>query len=117
MDKIAKTQFETETRKFAEDKQVYDILDKLMKKLIINKPANPIDFLIDSLSHKAPNFLCYIVSVDSNIDDIVNNVSLQQSLKRINVPAVIKNEMKNHTEIGKELVNDSNTSEVSTLQV
>jgi hypothetical protein len=88
-----------------------------MKKLIIQKPNNPLDFLIDTLSHKAPNYLCFIVSVDTNIDDIVNNVALQQSLKRINVPAIIKTEMKNQTEIGKELVNDANSSEVSIISL
>lgn len=115
MDKSAKSLFEQETRKYAEEKQIFDILEKLMKKLIINRPSNPIDFLIDDLSQKNTNPVIFIVSVDSNINSISDNIRLQYHLKRINVQEIAQSNMKNKTDIGEELINDPNSSEICNL--
>jgi len=101
MDKATKTLFEQETKKYAEEKQVYDILENLMRKLIIHKPENPLDFMIEQLQNTTPNFIVFIAGVDYNIEEIANNISLQHSLKRVSVPKLINQEIKNNTELGK----------------
>ncbi len=104
MDKATKTLFEQETKKYAEEKQVYDILENLMRKLIINKPEKPLDFLIEQLQNTTPNFLVFLVGVDYNTEEIANNISLQHSLKRVSVPKLINQEIRNNTELGKKFL-------------
>jgi adenylate kinase len=34
---------------YLEDNQVYELLENLLKQLVINRPENPLDFLIERL--------------------------------------------------------------------
>lgn len=49
MDKVAKFEYQQNIEQYLEDKQVFDLLESLMKKLIVHKPEHPLDYLIDNL--------------------------------------------------------------------
>ena len=46
MDREKKIQYQHEIEKYLEKNKIYTIFEELMKKLIITKPENPIEFLI-----------------------------------------------------------------------
>lgn len=49
MNKNEKTQYIIDLEKELESKHVYDLMEKLMRELIVHQPQNPIDFLIERL--------------------------------------------------------------------
>jgi hypothetical protein len=51
MNKNEKTQYIIDLEKELESKHVYDLMEKLMRDLIVHQPANPLDFLIERLKH------------------------------------------------------------------
>lgn len=50
MDKTSKLEYQKKLEKYLESKNVYNIFEGLLQSLIISKPANPFDFLIEKLS-------------------------------------------------------------------
>ena len=105
MDKQAKSQFEIESKKYIEEKKVFDVLEGLMRKLIVAKPDNPLDFLIGTISNKIQNYAVFVIGKGFPTEDVCNNISLQHNLKRISVEKIIQHELKYHTEIGKAYLN------------
>ena len=52
MDRTEKLEYEKGIEQYFDDHKVYDLFEKLFKELIINKPENPIDYLIERLKRK-----------------------------------------------------------------
>jgi adenylate kinase len=50
MDKTQKLLYQREIEKYLEGKRVYETFQELMKSLVISKPEDPLDFIIDKLS-------------------------------------------------------------------
>ena len=50
MDKKQKLDYQREIEKYLESKKVYELFEDLMKSLVISKPEDPIDFIIQKLS-------------------------------------------------------------------
>ena len=49
MDRTEKLQYEQGLEQYFDQNKVYDLFEKLFKDLVINKPENPIDYLIERL--------------------------------------------------------------------
>ena len=113
MDKAAKSQFEKQTIKYIEDKKIYDVLENLLRKLALNQPNDPIDFLIDQLSHKKPNFIISIIGTDVDVHKACENISLQLNLKRICADDLITKEIQNNSDLGKDFQKAKSKSETS----
>ena len=52
MDRTEKLEYEKGIEQYFDDHKVYDLFEKLFKELIINKPENPVDYLIERLGRK-----------------------------------------------------------------
>ena len=50
MDKLQKYEYMQSIEAYLEDNQVYELFENLLKSLIINRPDQPLDFLINKLS-------------------------------------------------------------------
>mgnify|MGYP001001540698 CR=1 FL=1 len=50
MDKTDKLNYQREVEKYLQGKHVYELFEDLMKSLILQKPADPIDFMIRKLT-------------------------------------------------------------------
>jgi len=111
MDKAAKSQFEKQTIKYIEDKKIYDVLENLLRKLALNQPNDPIDFLLDQLTHKKPNFIISIVGTDLDIHKACENISLQLNLKRIDADDLVAKEIQKNTELGKDFQKNKSRNE------
>ena len=62
MDKLQKFEYVQSIESYLEDNQVYELLESLLKQLVINRPEKPLDFLIEKLqkSESKIYFLCLI---------------------------------------------------------
>lgn len=52
MDRTEKLEYEKGIEQYFDDHKVYDLFEKLFKELIINRPENPLDYLISRLKRK-----------------------------------------------------------------
>ena len=52
MDRTEKLDYEKGIEQYFDDHKVYDLFEKLFKELIVNKPEDPIDYLIERLKRK-----------------------------------------------------------------
>ena len=52
MDRTEKLEYEKGIEQYFDEHKVYDLFEKLFKELIINKPENPIDYLIERLKRQ-----------------------------------------------------------------
>ena len=52
MDRTEKLEYEKGIEHYFDEHKVYDLFEKLFKELIINKPENPVDYLIERLGRK-----------------------------------------------------------------
>jgi adenylate kinase len=50
MDKLQKFEYMQSIESYLEDNQVYELFEGLLKQLVINRPEQPLDFLIQKLS-------------------------------------------------------------------
>ena len=50
MDKKQKLEYQRDIEKYLESKKVYELFEDLMKSLIISKPEDPINYMIQKLS-------------------------------------------------------------------
>ncbi len=51
MDKLQKHDYMNQIEEFLEVNQVYELFEDLLKQLVVAKPENPLDFIIQTLSH------------------------------------------------------------------
>jgi len=49
MDKVQKFEYTMQIEQYLEDNQVYELFENFLKGLLVNKPIDPIDYLIDYL--------------------------------------------------------------------
>lgn len=54
MDRVQKLEYEKTMEDYFHEHKVYDLIERLFEELIINKPENPIDYLIERLKRKTP---------------------------------------------------------------
>lgn len=50
MDKLQKFEYQQSIEAYLEDNQVYELFENLLKQLVIHRPEQPLDFLINKLS-------------------------------------------------------------------
>lgn len=58
MDKLQKHDYMNQIEEFLEVNQVYELFEDLLKQLVVSKPENPLDFIVQCLSNpkrKLPN--------------------------------------------------------------
>ena len=103
MDKAAKSKFEKQTLRYIESKKIYDVLENLMRKLALHQPEKPLDFLIDTLTHKKPTFFISVIGVETDVHKTCENISLQLNLHHICLGSLVDREIKNNLKFAKEL--------------
>lgn len=52
MDRKEKLEFQTKIENYFESNQIYLLLEGLLKELVINKPADPIEYLIKRITER-----------------------------------------------------------------
>jgi len=66
MDRNEKLQFQQSIENYFESKHIYDLFEKFLKELVVNKPEDPIDYLIKRLKVKDSKYK-FVYSKDRKI--------------------------------------------------
>lgn len=61
MDQIKRYEEEVKIEEYFEEKRLYELFKNLFKDLLINRPENPLDHLIDKLKNPRPAIKIFVV--------------------------------------------------------
>ena len=67
MDRNEKLQYQQSIENYFESKRIYDLFEKLMKELVINKPSDPIDYLTKRLKDKVKDSKVYFKNLGKRV--------------------------------------------------
>jgi len=81
MDKLQKHDYMNQIEEFLENNQVYELFEDLLKQLVVSKPENPLDFIIQSLSNKKRNPLPTINFLSSQKNFLFGSARQQRDRK------------------------------------
>ena len=104
MDQIKKYEEEVKIEEYFEEKRIYELFKNLFKDLLVNRPENPLDFLIDKLKNPKPPIRVFVVGPPgSNRKEIALSLSDHFAWPWINVGDLLNKEVSKKSDIGKEI--------------
>lgn len=98
MDRTEKLQYEKSVEQYFDDHKVYDLFQKLFKELIINKPSNPVDYLIERLGRKQTKRIFITGYAGKTRKEISLALAGSLGYKCLNMEDLIQREMEKKTE-------------------
>jgi len=104
MEQIKKHEEEVKIEEYYEEKRLYELFKTLLKEIVIHRPAEPLDFLIEKLQNPKPPIRIFIVGPPgSNRKEVSTSLSEHFAWPCINVGALLTNEINKKSEVGKEI--------------
>ena len=87
-----KKEFMGKSEEYLEEHKIPDLFSLLSKRLLINLPENPMEYLIKELENFRNIFLCFIVGYpESKCSDIAESVASKFGMKHIKITEKSKN--------------------------
>jgi adenylate kinase len=103
MDRAEKLQFQQGIENYFEEKRVYDLFEKLLKELIINKPQDPIDYLIKRIKTKDIKRIFITGSAGADRKEISLSLAEFFNYSCISVGDLIQKEISKKLESGRKI--------------
>ena len=94
MDLKQKIDFQEEVESFLDQYNVYDLFDSLLKELLIDRPAEPLDYLIHKLSHKQRRRLFLIGGIGPQRRQISREISSRFQIDKVFLLDLLKAEVR-----------------------
>ena len=101
MDRTQKLEYEKSMEQYFDEHKVYDLIQKLFEELIINKPDNPIDYLINRLKRKSVKRIFIIGS--ANTKNICSSLSSKLGYETISTSDLLKQEISKQDDTSKNI--------------
>ena len=98
MDRVQKLEYEKSMEEYFHTHKVYELIERLLEELIVNKPENPIDYLIERLKRKTTKRIFITGTPGAGVDDICLALTNSLEYKCINMTQLIDNEISNESE-------------------
>ena len=98
MDRVQKLDYEKSMEEYFHTHKVYELIERLFEELIVNKPENPIDYLIERLKRKTTKRIFITGTPGAGVDDICLALTNSLEYKCINMTQLIDNEISNESE-------------------
>ena len=98
MDRVQKLEYEKSMEEYFHTHKVYDLIERLFEELIVNKPDNPIDYLISRLQRKTTKRIFITGTPGAGVDQICLGLTNSLEYKCINMTQLIENELSNESE-------------------
>ena len=98
MDRVQKLEYEKSMEEYFHTHKVYDLIERLFEELIVNKPENPIDYLIARLQRKTTKRIFITGTPGAGVDNICLALTNSLEYKCINMTQLIENEMSKESE-------------------
>ena len=108
MDRVQKLEYEKSMEEYFHTHKVYDLIERLFEELIVNRPENPIDYLISRLQRKATKRIFITGNPGSGVDNICLALTNSLEYKYINMTQLIENEMTKETERSEKIKKNYN---------
>mmetsp|Transcript_31396 Transcript_31396/g.5678 ORF Transcript_31396/g.5678 Transcript_31396/m.5678 type:complete len:101 (-) Transcript_31396:1087-1389(-) len=100
MDLKQKIEYQETIEKYLEENQVYDLFEYLLKELLVDRPDEPIDYLISKLE-KPPRRRFFLVGpTGSKRYEVAKELSDRFRLERISLQDLLKAEVNKNTALG-----------------
>ena len=104
MDQIKRYEEEVKIEEYFEEKRLYELFKSLFKDLIINRPEEPLDFLIEKLKNPKPIIRLFVVGPPgSNRKEIALSLADHFAWPCVSVGDLLNKEVSKKSEIGKEI--------------
>lgn len=94
MDLAKKQEFQDSVEKFLEEYKIYDLFDSLLKELLIDRPPNPLDYLIHKLESKPRRRLFLIGGVGQKRRQVARELSSRFNIEKVFLQDHLKAEVK-----------------------
>lgn len=101
MDKIQKFEYVQTIEAFLEENQIYELFQGLLKQLIIHRPENPLDFLIERLARPDSKRIFIVGPPGSNRKEIALSLAEHFNWVCISVGDLLNKEVSKKSEYGK----------------
>ena len=108
-----KLEFQKQLEEYLEEQKVYEVFEDMMKSLIVNKPKDPIDFLLKKLNSPDMKRFIIVGPPGSKRKEIALSLSEylseENSFICISVGDLLRKEISKKSEFGKQIVESRKT--------
>jgi len=101
MDKKQKLEYQRDIEKYLENKKVYELFEDLMKSLIISKPEDPINYMIQKLSEPEQKKIFVVGPPGSNVRELALQLADYLGYACASVGDLLIKEISKKTDLGK----------------
>ena len=108
MDRSQKLEYEKSMEEYFHTHKVYDLIERLFEELIVNRPENPIDYLISRLQRKACKRIFITGNTGAGVDNICVTLTNSLEYKCINMAQLIENELSKESELSEQIKKNYN---------
>ena len=108
MDRSQKLEYEKSMEEYFHTHKVYDLIERLFEELIVNRPENPIDYLISRLQRKACKRIFITGNTGAGVDNICVTLTNSLEYKCINMAQLIENELSKESEQSEQIKKNYN---------
>ena len=110
MDRTEKLQYEQGIEQYFDQNKVYDLFEKLFKDLVINKPENPIDYLIESLKKEDSKRIFITGYPGTSKKEVSHAVAESLNYQYFSVESLLEMEINNKSDNSNEIEKNYNTN-------
>ena len=101
MDRVQKLEYEKSMEDYFHEHKVYDLIERLFEELIINKPKNPIDYLINRLKRKSVKRIFITGYAGTGVKNISLALANSLGYTCLNVSHLLEREISKSNNINK----------------
>lgn len=103
MDRTEKLQYQQSIENYFEEKKVYDLLQKLFKELIVNKPKDPLDYLIKRIKKPDSKRIFITGSAGTDRKELALSISNHFNFHCISIGDLIQKEISKKIDISRKI--------------
>lgn len=104
MDKNQKYEFVKKVEEYLEEKRVVDLFQSLTKQLLIHRPDNPLDFLIERIGKKEPIRVFIVGPPGSMAKSLARRLSKELGFTSISLGDIMRRESMKSNDIGAKIL-------------
>jgi len=103
MDKTKKLEYQQNVESYLEESQVYDLFERLLKDLIIDRPTKPIEYLIKKLEAPSPTRVFIVGPPGSQRKELALSIAEYIHYTCISAGDLLAKEISKRSEYGKQI--------------
>jgi adenylate kinase len=103
MDRNEKLQYQQSIENYFEDKKVYDLLEKYFKDLIVNKPKDPLDYLIKRVKMPDSKRIFITGSAGTDRKELALSISNHFNFHCISLGDLIQKEVSKKVDVSRKI--------------